>query len=102
MTSMIEARWTRWWNEQFGRVRAEGRMEGMAEGRTEGMAEGLEHQRAMLRRQAERKFDPATGRELARRLADVADAGRLARAGDWIIDCDTGAALLERFDNGRH
>ena len=93
MTSMIEARWTRWQNEQLGRARAEGR--------TDGVAEGLEHQRTMLRRQAERKFDPATGRELARRLANVADAGRLARAGDWIIDCDTGAALLERFDNGR-
>ena len=67
-------------------------MRGREQGIEQGLERGIEDQRAMLRRQAERKFGPATGRELARRLANVADAGRLTAAGDWIIDCDTGAA----------
>ena len=87
--------------ERFKEWEADLVHEGIEQGREQGLERGLDDQRAMLLRLAERKFDPATGRELARRLANVADARRLARAGDWIIDCDTGAALLERFDNGR-
>ena len=52
----------------------------------------------MLRGQADRKFGPVTARELARRLANVTDTGRLALVGGWIIDCDTGAALLQQVD----
>ena len=61
-----------------------------------GIEQGIERQRAMLGRLAERKFGPVTSRELAGRIADVADAERLEAVGDWIIDCDTGPALLER------
>ena len=46
--------------------------------------------------QAARKFDAATAAALARRLEAVTDAHRLAEVGDWIIDSDTGADLLER------
>ena len=74
--------------------------EGIEKGIEQGREQGIEDQRALLRRQAERKFGPATARELGRRLADVTDAKRLSLAGDWIIDCDAGAALLERMDTG--
>ena len=42
---------------------------------------GIEDQRALLHRQAERKFGTATTRELAGRLAGVTDAERLALGG---------------------
>ena len=74
--------------------------QGIEQGREQEKARGIKDQRALLRRQAERKFGPATARELARRLADVTDAEPLALVLDWIIDCDTGAALLERMDAG--
>ena len=119
MTSIIEARWAQWKAEQFGRVRAEGmaqgraegvaegraegvaegRAEGVAEGRVEGMAQGVEGQRALLCRQAERKFGFETAAELARRLAGIADPHALALVGERIIDCDTGAGLLERVED---
>lgn len=70
------------------------------EGREQGLERGIEDQRALLHRQAERKFGTATARELAGRLAGVTDAERLALVGDRIIDCDTGAALLEQMDTG--
>ncbi len=60
-----------------------------------GIEQGIERQRAMLGRLAERKFGRVTSRELAGRIAGVADAERLEAVGDWIIDCDTGVALLE-------
>ena len=102
MTSMIEARFNEWKAELVGRVRAEGmvegRAEGMVEGRAEGVAAGVERQRTLLCRQAERKFGAETAAELARRLVGVADPDALALVGERIIDCDTGAGLLESVD----
>ena len=69
--------------------------EGMERGIEQGMERGMEDQRALLCRQADRKFGPEVAQALARRLVTVADAERLGLVGDWIIDCDTGAALLE-------
>ena len=100
MSTFVE-RVREWEEDLVHQGMEQGLEQGLVRGIEQQRERGLDDQRAMLRRQAERKFDPATGRELARRLAGVTDAGRLARAGDWIIDCDTGAALLERFDNGR-
>ena len=68
---------------------------GIERGIEQGIERGIEDQRAMLCRQAERKFGAQTAHELARHLADVADAEGLAPVGEWIIDCDEGAALLE-------
>ena len=51
----------------------------------------------MLSRQAERKFGAVTARELVARIAAFTDGEGLALVGDWIIDCDTGIALLERL-----
>ena len=64
-------------------------------------AQGRAEERALLCRQAERKFDAATARRLAAALEDVADAGRLAEVGDWIIECGTAAELLARVSDER-
>ena len=80
---------------------AQGREQGIAQGREQGIAQGRAEERALLCRQAERKFDAATARRLAAALEDVADAGRLAQVGDWIIECGTAADLLARVSNER-
>ena len=84
--------WTEGWVAE-GREQgvAEGREQGVAEGREQGMAEGRAEERALLCRQAARKFDDATARRLAAALAEVADPDRLAQVGDWIIECGTAA-----------
>ena len=75
---------------------AEWRREGHAQGLEQGLEQGREHERALLRRQAARKFgDHAAGR-LAEALADVADPERLEQVGVWIIECGTEADLLAR------
>ena len=80
---------------------AQGREQGIAQGREQGIAQGRAEERALLCRQAERKFDAATARRLAAALEDVANAGRLAEVGDWIIECGTAADLLARVSDER-
>ena len=75
--------------------------EWVEEGREQGIAQGRAEERALLCRQAERKFDAATARRLAAALEDVADPGRLAEVGDWIIECETAADLLARVSDKR-
>ena len=70
--------------------------QGVERGIEQGVARGLADERTLLRRLAARKFDAATAAALARRIEAVTDAARLAEVGDWIIDSDTGADLLER------
>ena len=63
---------------------------------------GLEHgraeERALLCRLAARKFDD-TAQRLAVLLEQTADADRLAQAGVLIIECETGAELLDRVSD---
>ena len=75
--------WTREWLEQ-------------------GIEQGRQEERALLCRQAARKFDAGTAEGLAAALAGVSDPDRLAQVGDWIIDCATASELLARVrgDNG--
>ena len=80
---------------------AQGREQGIAQGREQGIAQGRAEERALLCRQAERKFDAATARRLAAALEDVANAGRLEEVGDWIIECGTAADLLARVSDER-
>ena len=89
--------WTEEWVEEG---REQGREQGR-EGREQGIAQGRAEERALLCRQAERKFDAATARRLAAALEDVADAGRLAEVGDWIIECATATDLLGRVSEER-
>ena len=72
--------WTREWLEQ---------------GRAEGIEQVRHEVRALLCRQAGRKFD-AAAEELAAALGGVTDPDRLARVGDWIIECATASELLAR------
>ena len=75
--------WTREWLEQ-------------------GIEQGRREERALLCRQAARKFDAGAAEGLAAALASVTDPARLARVGDWIIECATASDLLARVrgDNG--
>ena len=79
--------WTREWLEQ---------------GIAQGIEQGRNEERALLCRLAARKFDAGAAEGLAAALAGVTDPDRLARAGDWIIECATAADLLARVrgDNG--
>jgi len=63
-------------------------------GTEQGIERGIESQRGMLRRQAERKFGPATAAALGRMIADISNTEELESVGDAIIDCDSGNALI--------
>ena len=76
------------------RVRAESHAEGRAQGRAEGRAEGHAHQRALLRRQASRRFGAETADRLAELIARVKDPARLTEIGEWIVTCASAAELL--------
>ena len=67
------------------------RQESRAEGRVEG-------QRALLVGLAARRFDAGTARRLSALLDRIEDSSRLAEVGDRIVDCATGAELLERVE----
>ena len=66
--------------------------QGIERGRTEVRAE----ERALLCRQAAWRFDDTTAQRLASLLEPEVDPGRLAQVGIWIIECATGAELLDR------
>ncbi len=72
---------------------AEGRTEGIRQGVREGTSEG---RRTLLRRLATRRHGPEAGDEFGRLLAGEDDAGRLALAGDLVIDCSSADELLSR------
>ena len=63
--------------------------------RQESRAEG---ERALLIRQAARRFGAGTAERLSTLLLRIEDPDRLARAGDWIVDCTTGAELIDRVE----
>ena len=85
------------WPEQWLR---EGREQGLEQGREQGLERGLERgraeERALLCRQAARKFDAETAARLAGLLDRLTDPERLAEVGEWIIECGTGAELIDR------
>ena len=66
--------------------------------REQGRAEGIEHERALLRRLAERKFGEDTANRVAPLLAGIGEPERLADVGEWIIDCATGDELIARLE----
>ena len=92
-------RWLkRHWQDGLAEGRAEGRREGLAEGRADGLADGIARSRALLVRQAARRFGADTGRRLEARLRTVEDPGRLDRVGDLIVDSETGEQFLVGID----
>ena len=64
--------------------------------RQEGREEQIARERSRLSRQTQRKFDLETAAQLSELLPRIADPDRLIEIGDAIIDCPTGAELLER------
>ena len=108
--TMLEENVREWTRELLEQGRAQGRAQGIEQGRAQGIeqgrAQGIEQgrheERALLCRQAARKFDAGAAEGLAAALAGVNDPDRLARVGDWIIECATASELLARVrdDNG--
>ena len=62
----------------------------------EGLERGRAEERALLCRMTARKFDAETAEALSGLLDGATDPNRLIEVGEWIIECDTGADLLER------
>ncbi len=98
------------WEEEYGRQGFEkglkqglerGREQGLEQGQAQGFEKGLAAERELLRRLATRKFGAAAGDALVRHLADISDPDRLAGIGERIVDCGTGAELIERLDADR-
>ena len=75
--------------------RAQGRAEGLAEGRARGRAKRAE----VLCRMAARKFDAETASRLAEQLAETADPEWAGEVGKWLLECESGSELLDRFEN---
>ena len=92
--AMLRERVKEWMEEE----RSEGRSEGRAEGRAEERAEGRARQVELMRRMAARKFGSATAQRLAERLERVHDSENVAEIGEWLIECESGEELLERFE----
>ena len=89
--------WTAdWVAEGREQGREQGLEQGLEQGREQGLEQGRAEERALLCRQAARKFDAAAARRLSAALAEVADPDRLAEVGDWIIECGTADELLAR------
>ena len=66
-------------------------LEGLGLGRAEGRAEGYA---TLVCRQARLKFGEETAEQLGRILEGMTDPERIARIGDRVIECETGAELL--------
>ena len=80
------------WEAEWHR---QGFEEGLKQGLEQGEKQGLAAERELLRRLATRRFGTASGDALVRHLADISDPDRLAGIGERIIDCGTGAELIE-------
>ena len=91
-----------WFDEAREKGLKAGREKGIDEGRKEGRKEGIEQvraeERALLCRLAARKFDTETAERLSGLLDRLTDPDRLAEVGEWIIECGTGADLLDRVE----
>ena len=84
--TMLRERVKEWMEEE--------RSEGRAEGRSEGRARQVE----LMRRMAARKFGSATADRLVERLNRMHDPERMVEIGEWLIECESGEALFERFE----
>ena len=72
--------------------------EWVEQGREQGREEGIQGQRALLCHQVAQKFGDAAAQRLGAALERVADPGRLAQVGGWIIECETTDDLFARFE----
>ncbi len=102
--AMLAERVQEWIEQWLQEGREQGLEQGIEQGREQGREQGLElglergraEERVLLCQQASRKFDAETGERLSGLLARLTDSERLAEVGGWIIECGTGAELLDR------
>ena len=94
MTAMLDATLARWKEAEV----AQGVERGLEKGRAQGVEQGLAQGRvALLGRMAERRFGAGVAGRVTALLADETDLPRLDEAGEWLLECDTGEALLARL-----
>ena len=84
MTTLLEARAEEW------------KAEWLAEGIEKGIEQGRAEERALLDRLAALKFGARTAERLSGLLDRLTTPEELLEVGSWIIECDTGAELLDR------
>ena len=94
--TMLEERVKEWTAEWVEEGRRKGLEQGLERGLERGILQGIAREAELLRRQATRKFDAPTAERLSAMLEGVDDPEELARVGEWIIECGTGAELLGR------
>ncbi len=86
MTAMLDATLARWEEAKVAQGVEQGVERGLVEGRV-----------ALLGRMAERRFGAGVASRVTTLLADETDLSRLDAAGEWLLECDTGEALLARL-----
>ena len=69
-----------------------------AESLEQGLEQGLEQERELLQGLAKRRFGAETADRLAACLAQVREHDRLMAIGGWLLDCASGAELLDRVE----
>ena len=89
MATLLDARLRAWRDELVA--------QGIEEGQARGVERGRADERALLCRQAARRFGAETAQRLSGLLEGLRAAAELAAVGDWIVDCETGADLLARI-----
>ena len=72
--------------------------EGLEKGLEKGLEQGLERERELLQGQAKRRFGAETADRLAACLAEIREHDRMMAVGDWLVDCASGAELLDRVE----
>ena len=93
---MLEETLDEWAEEKFRLGRVAGMEQGMEQGMARGRAEGIERERALLLRQANRRFGADIAEALSELIKGTDDPNRLMEVGDWVVDCATGRELLDR------
>ena len=94
--AMLAERAKQWTEEWLRQGREQGLERGLEQGREQGLERGRAEERALLCRLASRKFGAETGERLSGLLGRLTDPERLAEVGDQVIECGTGAELLDR------
>ena len=97
--SKIEEGLERGREEGLERGLQRGREEGLEQGLKRGLERGREEERRLLRSLAARRFGSGTAEAIRPLLGSMRDAASLAEAGALIVECKTGAELLEGVRN---
>lgn len=99
---MLAERAKEWTEEWLREGREQGLEQGLEQGREQGLERGRAEERALLCRQAARKFDAETAERLSGLLERLTDPESLAEVGDSIIECGASAELLARAERIGH